>query len=103
MRRNAIIALSIFLLTGLFFSRGEVFHCNFLFSNYDAEKLTLKDTIELKYSDLYYNSAHDLRLSFDSISEERCPSGAVCVWKAKPEINQDYQLDDYTLLLLISD
>ncbi|MCD4710867.1 MAG: hypothetical protein K8R52_08480 [Bacteroidales bacterium] len=63
-----------------------MFHCNCFCSNYDAEELTLNDTVELKYSELYCNSEYEIRLSFDSISDSRCPIGAACFWQGNASV-----------------
>ena len=56
-----------------------MFHCNCFCSNYDAEELTLTDTL-----------VNGLRFELIDLLPY-------------PEVKRDYQLDDYTLHLLISD
>lgn len=86
MRHIAIILLSTFLLCGLLFSGCELFQCNCFCSKYDLEELKLNDTIDLKYGQLYCNSEQELRLSFDSISDSRCPIGAWCIWEGNASV-----------------
>jgi hypothetical protein len=147
MRQKVIIALSAFLLSGLFLSECELLNRNGFCSEYYAEELILNKTVDLKYSELYCNSEHEFRVSFDSISDSRCPIGVLCVWEGNasvrlilkhdgentttfrlntnssfltdtlvnglrfelidilpyPEVDKDYQLDDYILRMHISD
>ena len=147
MRQLTIFALYVFLLSGLLISGCEDSSCNCYCSSYDAVELMLNDTVELKYNELYCNPEYEFRLSFDSISDSRCPIGAACIWEGNasirlivqamgndsntfrlnsngefltdtvingllyelidllpyPEVDKDYQLEDYTLQLLISD
>ena len=35
----------------------------------------------MKYSEFYCNPDNEIRLSFDSLSDSRCPNGAVCFWE----------------------
>ena len=86
MRQKTIIALSICLLTGLLLSACEVLHCNCYCSSYEAEELTLNDTVALGYSELYCNSKNEFRLSFDSISDSRCPIGVECIWEGNARV-----------------
>jgi len=87
MRQKIIIALSIFLVSSLLFSACELSNCDCYCSNYDADELTLNDTIELKYTELYCNPEYELRLSFDSIADSRCPIGAICVWEGNASVD----------------
>ena len=147
MRQLTIFVFSLLLLSGLLFSGCEDKNCNCLCSSFDAQELILNDTVYLKYNELYCNPEYEFQLSFDSISDSRCPIGAVCFWEGNasirfivqaigndsntfrlntngkfltdtvinglryelidllpyPEVDMDYQLDDYTLQLLISD
>jgi hypothetical protein len=86
MRQKAIIIPILVLLTGLFFSGCEKNQCKCFCSDYDAKELILNDTVELKYSGLYCNPEYEIRLSFDSISDSRCPTGAVCVWEGNASV-----------------
>ena len=86
MRHFSTIILSIFLLAGLLFSSCEHLGCDCYCSEYDAEDQVLNDTIDLKYGQLYCNSEQELRLSFDSISDSRCPIGAICVWEGNASV-----------------
>jgi len=147
MRQKLIIALSAFFLSGFLIAGCEWQRCGCFCFAYDAEELKVNETIDLKYSKLYCNSGSEIRLSFDSISDSRCPIGAMCVWEGNgavklhvqqsgqdpasfwlnthpnflndtvvngiryelidllpyPEVGKDYQLDDYTVQLLITD
>ena len=147
MRQKTFIAIFIFLLSAFLYSGCELFQCNCYCSNYAADELPLNETVELNYSEPYCNSEHEFRLSFDSLSDGRCPIGAMCIWEGNasvkliikqegksdntfwlntfdgfltdttvngirfelidllpyPEIDKDYQLDDYILQLHISD
>jgi len=146
MRLKTIIIPVLLLLTGLFITGCEDKNCNCYCSSFDAQELILNDTVELKYSELDCNPEYEFRLSFDSLSDSRCPLEAACVWEGNaevrlivqssehgsnifrlntnekfltdtmvngfryelieilpyPEVDQDYQLDDYTLQLIIS-
>lgn len=79
MRQKAILALSALLFLILIFSGCELFQCNCICDNYDAEDLTLNDTV-----------ANDLRFELIDVLPY-------------PEADKDYQLDDYILLMHISD
>lgn len=147
MRQKTIFAISVLLLFALLISGCELFQCDCYCSNYAAEELTLNETVDLKYSELYCNSEHVFRLSFDSLSDGRCPIGMLCLWEGNarikliiqqpgkstntfwlntfdgfltdttvygiryelidllpyPEVDKDYQLDDYILKMRISD
>ena len=147
MRHLTILALSIFLLSGLLSSGCEDNLCNCSCDSYDALDLPLNDTVDLKFSKLYCNPDYEIRLSFDSLSDSRCPIGAICFWEGNasfrlivksysnesnsftlntngkfltdtlvnglryelidvlpyPQVDKDYQLDDYILQLIISD
>lgn len=87
MRQPGILILSIFLLSGLL-SSGCENKCDCFCGSYDALELRLNDTIDLKYSELYCNPDYKLRLSFDSLTDSRCPIGAVCFWEG----NASFQL-----------
>jgi len=146
MRLLTLLTLFLLLLSGLLFSGCEDKNCNCYCSSFDAQELILNDTVELKYSELDCNPEYEFRLSFDSLSDSRCPLEAVCVWEGNaevrlivqsseygsntfrlntnetfltdtmvngfryelidvlpyPEVDQDYELDDYTLQLIIS-
>jgi hypothetical protein len=91
MRQITIFALSIFLLAGLLISGCEDSGCNCFCSSYDAEELTLNDTIDLRYSELYCNPEYEIRLSFDSIHDSRCPIGAVCIWEGNARVKLHVQ------------
>ncbi len=145
MKHTTFIALFIFLVSASFYYGCE--NCNCYCSDYNVEELLLNDTVDLKYSTTYCNPEYEIRLSFDSLSDNRCPIGAICVWEGNasmkffikqkgesdatftlntsgrfltdtivnglryelievlpyPVLDKDYQLDDYTLQLLISD
>ena len=146
MRQLIVLALSILLLSGLFSSGCEDNLCNCYCDSYDALELRFNDTIDLKYSELYCNPDYEIRLSFDSLSDSRCPIGVVCFWEGNasfrlivksdsiesssfklntnakfltdtlvngfhyelidvlpyPQVDKDYQLNDYILQLIIS-
>jgi len=98
MRKKTFITIFIFLLSAFLYSGCELFQCDCYCSNYGAEDLTLNETAELKYSELYCNSEYEFRLSFDSLSDGRCPIGAMCVWegnaRVKLIIKQEGKSDD---------
>lgn len=75
------------MLSGLLYSGCELFDQNSYCDKYNSEELTLNDTIEFKYDELYCNSKYEFRLSFDSLSDGRCPIGAWCVWEGTARIN----------------
>ena len=81
MRQFILLALSILLLSGLLSSGCEDNLCNCYCDSYDALELRFNDTIDLKYSELYCNPDYEIRLSFDSLSDSRCPIGVVCFWE----------------------
>jgi hypothetical protein len=139
--------LSIFLLI-LGVPRGcEDRSCDCLCAAYESEEIFINDTLRLKFNEIYCNPEYEFLIGFDSIRDNRCPLGAVCVWEGNagititikskhqrytrfrlntherfltdtlvnglhyelinvlpyPEINKDYALEDYELLLYISD
>jgi len=147
MRHKAIGILLLFFLSGFLNSGCEWQPCGCFCSVFGAEELKLNETIDLKYSKLYCNASHGIRLSFDSIRDGRCPIGALCIWEGNgavklhvqqsgqdsasfwlntnpsflndtvvngiryelidllpyPELDKDYQLNDYTVQVLITD
>jgi hypothetical protein len=147
MRHKAISIITIFLLSGLLIAGCERQRCGCFCVAYDAEELKLNDTIDLKYSTLYCNSKNEIRLSYDSIYDSRCPIGAMCIWEGNgavklhlqqsgrdpvtfwlnthpdflndtvisgiryelidllpyPEVGKEYQQEDYTIQLRITD
>jgi hypothetical protein len=86
MEQKIIFTLSVFLLSGLLISGCEIFQHYSFCSDYDAEELRLNETVDLKYSELYCNSKYELRLSFDSILDSRCPIGATCIWEGNARV-----------------
>ena len=86
MKQKIIFALSLLLLSGLLISGCEDTDCGCFCSSYDAEELMLNDTVDLKYSELYCNPEYELRLSFDSILDSRCPIGAACIWEGNAQV-----------------
>ena len=91
MRLKTIIIPVLFLLTGLFITGCELFQGNRYCSDYGAEDLTLNETVDFKYSELYCNSKYELRLSFDSLSDGRCPIGAWCIWEGTARVKLHVQ------------
>ncbi len=85
MRQKNFIALLIFLLSASLYYGCE--NCNCFCAAYDAEDLKLNDTIELRYRELYCNSEHEFRLSFDSLGDGRCPIGAYCIWEGNAQVD----------------
>ena len=86
MKQLSFIAFIIFLLSAFLYSGCELFQRDCYCSNYAAEELTLNDTVELRYSELYCNSKHEFRLSFDSLSDGRCPIGMLCLWEGNARV-----------------
>ena len=86
MKQFSFIAFFIFLLFAFLYSGCELFQCDCYCSNYAAEELSLNDTVELKYSELYCNSEHEFSLSFDSLSDGRCPIGMMCLWQGNARV-----------------
>lgn len=148
MRPLSLIALpALLLLSGLLLPGCELLQRSDYCSNFDIEELPLNKTLEMKYSELYCNAEYEIRLSFDSLQDSRCPIGAMCIWEGNgrvqlilrqgektpirfwlnthvnflsdtvvnglhfelvdmlpyPEVDKDYQLEDYILQLRISD
>ena len=91
MRLKTIIIPVLFLLTGLFITGCELFQGNRYCSDYGAEDLTLNETVDFKYSELYCNSKYEFRLSFDSLSDSRCPIGALCIWEGTARVKLHVQ------------
>jgi len=91
MKLKTIIIPVLFLLTGLFITRCELFQGNSYCSNYGAEELTLNELVDFKYSELYCNSKYEFRLSFDSLSDGRCPTGAACIWEGTARLKLHVQ------------
>ena len=81
MKQPGIFTLYIFFLSGLLSSGCENNLCNCYCDSYDALVFPLNDTVDLKYSELYCNPEYEIRLSFDSLSDSRCPNGALCFWE----------------------
>ncbi len=86
MKQKIIFALSVFLLSGLLISGCELFQSNRYCSDYDAEGFTLNETVDFRYSELYCNSEYEFRLSFDSLSDGRCPTGMWCIWEGTARV-----------------
>ena len=86
MRHHTIISLPILLLSILIFSACEKNQCNCFCSDYEAKELILNDTVDLKFSRLYCNPEYEIRLSIDSISDSRCPIGAMCFWEGNASV-----------------
>ena len=86
MRHLTFIALLTVLLSTILYSGCEKYQCNCSCSDEDAEELTLNDTIDYKYSKLYCNAEYEIQLSFDSITDGRCPIGAMCVWEGNASV-----------------
>ena len=91
MRLKRFIIPVLFLLTGLFITGCELFQGNRYCSDYGAEDLTLNETVDFKYSELYCNSKYEFRLSFDSLSDGRCPIGAWCIWEGTARVKLHVQ------------
>jgi hypothetical protein len=85
MRQKVIFGLFVFFLSAILYSGCD--NCNCFCSAYDAEDLKLNDTIELRYMELYCNSEHEFRLSFDSLGNGRCPIGAYCIWEGNAHVD----------------
>ena len=91
MKQKIIFALSVILLSGLLNSGCELSQGNSYCSNYGAEELTLNKIVDFKYSELYCNSEYEFRLSFDSLSDGRCPTGAACIWEGTARVKLHVQ------------
>jgi hypothetical protein len=91
MRQKAIIALFMLLLAGLLLSACEVFHCNCYCTNGSVEELTLNEPVDLAYNKAYCNSKYELRISFDSLMDSRCPIGAMCIWEGNARVKVHLQ------------
>ncbi len=85
MRQKVIFGVFVFLLSAILYSGCD--NCNCFCAAYDAEDLKLNDTIELRYRELYCNSEHEFRLSFDSLGDGRCPIGAYCIWEGNAQVD----------------
>ncbi len=85
MRHLPFIALLIFLLSASLYYGCE--NCNCYCSDYDVEELLLNDTVDLKYSAAYCNPEYEIRLSFDSLGDGRCPIGAYCIWEGNAHVD----------------
>lgn len=88
MRKLSILGISILLLSGLLSPGCEDSLCNCSCDSYNATVFSLNDTVDLKYSRLYCNPDYEIRLSFDSLTDSRCPIGAECIWEG----NASFQL-----------
>jgi len=84
MRQTTFITLCIFLLSASLNKGCE--NCKCYCSAYDVEELVLNDTLDFKYYTTYCNPAYEIRLSFDSIVDNRCPIGAMCVWEGNASV-----------------
>ena len=93
MKQLTILILSLLLFSGLLFSGCEDKHCSCC-SSYDAVELMLNDTVQLKYNELYCNPEYELQLSFDSLSDSRCPIGAYCIWEGTASVKLHVQNSD---------
>jgi len=84
MRHTTLFALFLFLLSASLYYGCE--NCNCYCSGHDVEELLLNDTLDLKYSTSYCNPEYELTLSFDSLTDNRCPIGAICVWEGNASV-----------------
>jgi hypothetical protein len=147
MKQKAIKILTLILLSGLLITGCELLQCDCYCTNYTAGELKLNETVDLAYNEMYCNSNYEIRISFDSLQDSRCPIGALCVWEGNarvkvyvqqsgigpaafwlntnvqfltdtvvnglryelidvlpyPEMDKEYQPDDYILQMHISD
>lgn len=85
MRQKVIFGLFVLFLSAFLYSGCD--NCNCFCAAYDAEDLKLNDTIEVRYRELYCNSEHEFRLSFDSLGDGRCPTGAYCIWPGNAHVD----------------
>jgi hypothetical protein len=87
MKQYSFIVLSVILLfAGLLLPGCELFQRNDYCSNFAIEELPLNETLDMRYSELYCNAAYEIRLSFDSLQDSRCPTGAMCIWEGNGRV-----------------
>lgn len=91
MRRKAISIITIFLLSGLLIAGCERQQCGCFCFVYDAGELKLNEANDLVYNKLYCNPSYEIRLSFDSVSDSRCPIGATCIWEGNGAVKLHVQ------------
>jgi hypothetical protein len=91
MRLKTIIIPVLLFLTGLFIPGCELFQGSRYCSDYSTEDLTLNETVDFNYSELYCHSKYDLSLSFDSLNDSRCPIGAACIWGGNARVKLHIQ------------
>jgi len=91
MRYKAISILTLFFLSGFLQTGCESLQCDCYCSNSNVDELELNDTIDLKYNTLYCNSKNEIRLSYDSIRDSRCPIGAKCIWEGNGAVKLHLQ------------
>ena len=73
--------------------------CHCLCDAYESEVIFINDTLRLKYDKIYCNPEYEFLIGFDSIVDNRCPLGAVCVWEGNAgitiTIKSKHKLDSY--------
>jgi len=91
MGHKTIGILTLLLLSGILNSGCELTQCDCYCSSYNAEVLKLNETVDIKYGELYCNSKHEIRISYDSIRDSRCPIGAACIWEGNGAVKLHLQ------------
>ena len=79
--------LSSFLLILLLLTACEKRGCDCLCSAYESEQVQVNDTLRLKYNEIYCNPEYEFLMGFDSLADNRCPLGAVCVWEGNAGVS----------------
>jgi len=83
--KNAVIP-STFLLILVLLTTCENRDCDCLCSAYGSEQFRINDTLQLKYNEIYCNPEYEFLIGFDSLADNRCPLGAVCIWEGNAGI-----------------
>ena len=83
--KNAVIP-STFLMILVLLTTCENRNCDCLCSAYESEQVQINDTLRLKYNEIYCNPEYEFLIGFDSLADNRCPLGAVCIWEGNAGI-----------------
>ena len=70
------LAFGGFLFPGCTLLEGD-YYC----SGYSIEQLQLNQAVDLAYGNVYCNPEYNIRISFDSIQDSRCPMDVICIWE----------------------
>lgn len=81
MLRKGFILYTALALSGFSFPGCRLLDGDYYCSGYNIEQLKLNQTVELEYGKVYCNPEYNIRISFDSIQDSRCPMDVICIWE----------------------